>query len=141
MRYLLDTNVVSEVRKASGSASVRGWLSRQSSEDLFVSVLVIGELQQGAERLARRDTAQAARLQAWISELTSHYADRVLPVSAEIALEWGRLNAGDPLPVVDGLLAATARVHALTIVTRNTRDFERSGVALLNPFQELPRGG
>jgi toxin FitB len=97
-------------------------------------VLVIGEIRQGLERLRRRDESQAHALDEWLTALETTYADRVAPVTSEIAEEWGRLNVPDPLPYVDGLLAATARVHAWTLATRNTKQVERTGVSLVNPF-------
>ena len=134
MSFLLDTNVVSEARRPAGHPGVRAWLGSVPAADLFVSVLVVGELHRGVEQLRRRDAPQAAALEAWLLRLVADYRDRVLPVTAAVADEWGRLNAPDPLPVVDGLLAATARVHGLVLVTRNTADFARTGVRLLNPF-------
>lgn len=134
MSSLLDTNVVSEVRKPAANPGVRQWFSGVPSEDLFLSVLVVGEVRRGIERLRQRDPAQAAVYEAWLTTLRRDYADRILPVTTEIAEEWGRLNARDPLPVIDGLLAATAHVHGLILVTRNTADFARTGVRLLNPF-------
>ena len=103
--------------------------------ELFVSVLVVGEIQQGVTRLQKREPRQAAVFEAWLKKLQREFADRLLPVSQDVALEWGRLSAGDPLPVVDGLLASTARVHGLTVVTRNVDDFEPTGVPVLNPFE------
>ena len=135
MRYLLDTNVVSELRKPNGSAAVKKWFESVAPEQLFLSALVVGEIRQGIERLRRRDPEQAAVFQGWLATLQTDYADRLLPVTAEIAEEWGRLNVPDPLPVVDGLLAATAKIHGLTLVTRNTADVARTGVPLLNPFE------
>jgi hypothetical protein len=88
----------------------------------------------GAERLRRRDTAQAALLDEWLAILKRQFADRVLPVTMEIAEEWGRLNVPDPLPTIDGYLAATANVHGLTVVTRNVRDLARTGVELFDPW-------
>jgi len=131
---LLDTNALSEARKPAGDVAVKLWLASVPGMDLYLSVLVVGEIRQGIERLRRRDPAQAAVYEAWLMTLLRDYADRVLPITAEIAQEWGRLNAPDPLPAIDGLLAATARVHGLTLVTRNTADFVRTGVLLLNPF-------
>jgi hypothetical protein len=133
--YLLDTNVVAELRKPRPRAAVVEWFEVTSGTELYVSVLVVGEIQQGIVRLRRRDPRQAAAHEAWLGRLRHEFANRILPVSEEVALEWGRLNAADPLPVVDSLMAATARVHGLTLVTRNVRDFDRVGVAYLNPFE------
>ena len=138
MNCLLDTNVVSEVRKPVQNAGVRQWFATVRAEELFLSVLIVGEVRRGIERLRRRDPAQAAVYEAWLTTLHRDYADRTLPITAEIAEEWGRLNATDPLPVIDAFLAATARVHGLTLVTRNTADFARTGVRLFNPFTPTP---
>jgi hypothetical protein len=99
-----------------------------------LSVLVVGEIRQGVERLRRRDPKQAKVFDRWLGDLRRDYGERILPVTAAVAEEWGRLNVPDPLPVVDGLLAATAKAHNLTLVTRNTGHVERAGVPLLNPF-------
>ena len=135
MSFLLDTNVVSEVPKPNGSVAVRKWFAAVAPEQLFLSVLVVGEVRQGIERLRRRDPEQAAISHAWLATLQTDYADRLLPISAEVAEEWGRMNVPDSLPVVDGLMAATAKVGGLTLVTRNTTDVARTGVPLLNPFE------
>ena len=134
MSFLVDTNVLAEIHKARGSVQVKEWFRAAEPTQIFLSVLVVGEIRQGVERLRRKDPRQAARYDAWLARLRSDFADRILPVSEEVAQEWGRLNVPDPLPVVDGLLAATARVHGLTLVTRNVGDVARTGVALLNPF-------
>lgn len=134
MSFLLDTNVVSEARKREGNPNVTRWLRGVRGSELFLSVLVIGEIRQGIERLRRRDPDQAAVFATWLSRLNRDYADRLLPVTTQVAEEWGRLNASAPLPPVDALLAATAKVHGMTFVTRNTADVARTGVALLNPF-------
>lgn len=134
MKYLLDTNVVSEARRPKGNPGVRRWLASVDPSDLFLSVLVVGEIRQGIERLRRRDPSQAILLELWLAQLKSDYAEHVLPVDGAACEAWGRLNAADPLPVVDGLLAATALVHGLTLVTRDTADLARTGVPLLNPF-------
>lgn len=102
---------------------------------MYLSALVVGEIRQGIVGLRRRDARQADALDRWLQELTSTYADRVLPVTTPVAEEWGRLNIPDPLPVVDGLLAATAIVHGLTVVTRNTDDVAHTGVRVFNPFR------
>jgi predicted nucleic acid-binding protein len=137
--YLLDTNVLSEVRKPHGDSNVRRWFERVRSDELFLSVLVLGEVRQGVERLKRRDAAQAAVFERWLEGLGRYYRERVLPVDEAVVDVWGRINAADPLPVIDGLLASTALVHKLTLVTRNTRDVLRSGVAVLNPFEPPER--
>jgi predicted nucleic acid-binding protein len=140
MSFLLDTNVVSEVRKPAGDPHVKAWLAAAPSWTCYVSVLVLGELRRGVELLRhRRDDAQVAALEAWLATITSAYAGRVIPVSSEIADTWGRLNVPDPLPAVDGLLAATALVHDWTLVTRNTAQVARTGVRLLDPFEPPAR--
>jgi len=132
--YLLDTNVVSEARKQAADSNVRAWLASVPDADLYVSVLVVGEIRQGIERLRRRDPAQVVVFETWLSTLLHDYADRIIPVTAEVAEEWGRLNVPDPLPVTDGLMAATAKLRGWTFVTRNVADLVRAGVRLLNPF-------
>lgn len=134
MSFLVDTNVLSEIRKRNADAHVRSWFRSVEDSELHLSVLVIGEIRQGIERLRRRDPPRAGLYESWLGELRSRYADRILPVSAEIAEEWGRLNVPDPIGVIDGLLAATARVAGLTLVTRDTARLARTGVALLDPF-------
>jgi predicted nucleic acid-binding protein len=133
--YLLDTNIVSEARKPTPDAAVRTWLTSVPDEELYLSVLVVGEIRQGIERLRRRDPSQAVVFETWLSTLQRHYADRIVPITAEVAEEWGRLNVPDPLPVIDGLMAATARLRGWTLVTRNVADLERAEVRLLNPFE------
>jgi toxin FitB len=134
--YLLDTNVVSEVRRPTPNQGVRDWFATVTGPELYLSVLLVGEVRQGIERLHRRDAGRADVYEEWLATLRRDYSDRVLPITADIAEEWGRLNAGDPIPVIDGLMAATAKVHALTLVTRSVGDVARTGVHLLNPFEE-----
>ena len=135
MSYLLDTNIVSEARKGErADPGVVAWLSSTRERELYISVLVVGEIRQGIERLRRRDPAQAEPFNAWLERLLRDYADRVVPVNAEIAEEWGRMNVPDPLPAVDGLMAATAKARGMTFVTRNTADVARTGIRLLSPF-------
>jgi predicted nucleic acid-binding protein len=134
MVFLLDTNVISEVRKPNPDPGVDGWFAGVDPDGLFLSVLVVGELRQGVERLARRDPAQAAPLELWLEELLSSFADRLVPISARIADRWGRLNVPNPLPVIDGLLAATALEHDWIFVTRNEADVVSTGARLLNPW-------
>ena len=135
MTFLLYTNVVSEVRKGPrADRKVMRWLDEVEDDELRLSVLVIGELRQGVERLRSRDATSAQRLDRWLFSLSQRYAGRILPIDEATAELWGRLNVPDPLPAVDGLLAATALVHDLTLVTRNTRDVNRTGARVLNPF-------
>ncbi len=134
MRYLLDTNVLSEARRVRGDTNVKAWVASVPADELYMSVLVVGEVRRGIERLRRRDPARAGVYEEWLVTLRRYYASRILPVNAAAAEEWGRMNASDPLPVIDGLMAATAKVEGMTFVTRNTADIERTGVMLLNPF-------
>ena len=137
MSFLLDTNVVSELRKGRRThAGVSRWMAAVPDDEIYLSVVVVGELRQGVERLRGRDPRSAGRLDRWLSGLIEAAADRILPVDMKVAELWGRLNVPDPLPVVDGFLAATAMVHDLTLVTRNTRDVRRTGVRLVNPFDD-----
>jgi len=140
MTYLVDTNVISELRKGErADDAVTAWMSAVGDDEVYLSVLVVGELRQGVERIRRRDVAQAEALDAWLRRVGRH-ADRVLPVTSSIAETWGRLNVPDPLPVVDALLAATALEHGLTVATRNVGDVARTGVAVVNPFDDGGHG-
>ncbi|MGF1661558.1 MAG: type II toxin-antitoxin system VapC family toxin [Kineosporiaceae bacterium] len=136
MSFLLDTNVISELRKGTrADPGVRAWFDDVADDDLFLSVLVIGELTKGVAQVRRRDPAGANALDRWLRQVRLEYADRILPVTADVAETWGGLNVPDPLPVVDSLIAATARVHGLAVVTRNTVDLSRTGVPVVNPFE------
>ena len=133
--FLLDTNVVSELRKRERcTAKVNAWAQSVEPNQNFLSVLVIGELRRGAILKRRSDRATADLLEQWIARLTHFYGDRILPITLEIAQEWGRLGAVRPIPPEDGLLVATANVHRLTFVTRNTKNVQGLGVAILNPW-------
>ena len=132
--FLLDTNVVSELRRREPDAKVLAWLATTSSADLHLSVLTVGEIHQGIERLRRRDQRQASMLTEWVDTLVTEYADRILPVSVEVARRWAELNVVRTLPVIDSLIAATAAVHGLTVATRNTRGMDGVGVELLDPW-------
>jgi predicted nucleic acid-binding protein len=134
--YLLDTNVVSEIRKPNRNAGVAGWFDEVDSADLYLSVLVVGEIRQGIERLRRRDPKQSDVFERWLTVLKEDFAERLLTVSSSVAERWGHLNAVQPLPAVDALLAATAIEHDLTLVTRDDRTLAGSGARLLNPWQE-----
>ena len=119
MSFLLDTNVISEARKPNWNPSVRAWLASVRGADLYLSALVVGEIRQGIERLHQRDAAQAEVYEAWLTRLRHDYADRILPITADVAEEWGRMNVPGPVPAIGGLLAATAKVRGLTLVTRD----------------------
>jgi predicted nucleic acid-binding protein len=133
--FLLDTNVVSELRKKERCApKVNAWAAAVPRNQDFLSVLVVGELTRGATLKRRMDPRMAEALDKWIARLTHLYAERILPITLEIAHEWGRLSALRPIPPEDGLLAATALVHRLTLVTRNVKNVEGLGVSVLNPW-------
>jgi hypothetical protein len=133
---LLDANIVSELRKGSRcDANVAAWYAQVESGELFMSVLTLGEIRKGVERMRRRDPAQARMLERWLADLRTIYADRLITVDRDIADEWGRVAAIRTLPIIDGLLAATAKVHSLTLATRNVDDVSGLGAKLLNPFE------
>jgi predicted nucleic acid-binding protein len=134
--FLLDTNVVSELRRRRPDAHLLAWHRGQAEAVVFISSLVVGEIRQGIERLRTRDAVQAEALDRWLAGLVVGYRERILPVTADVAQEWGRLNAlPQPPPIVDGLMAATAKVHGLTFVTRNVRDVADTGVPVVDPFR------
>lgn len=134
---LMDTNIISEIRKGRRcDAAVAEWYAGVAEGDLYLSVLVLGEIRKGAELARhRRDYAQADALENWLQIVTERFAERILPVDAATALTWGRLTALRPLPVIDGLLAATALTQNMILATRNLADFQGLGVQLLNPFE------
>lgn len=135
MSYLVDTNVISELRKGRRcDPGVASWFAEVSSAEIYLSALTVGEIRKGIENIRRRDERAAEVLETWLGELMTAHSDRILPIDEGIAEQWGRFNVPDPLPVVDSLLAATASVHGLTLVTRNVKHVERTGVDCLNPF-------
>jgi len=133
--WLVDTNVISELRKGERcDPGVSAWFAELSEGELFLSVLTIGELRRGIELVRRRDAEAAAALGGWLEDIVTTHSDRILPVDRTVAEEWGRLNVPEPIPVVDGLIAATARVHGLRVATRDLDDLERAGVDCHDPF-------
>jgi toxin FitB len=134
--YLFDTNVIAELRKGRrANPRVTAWLDPIEPDQIHLSVLTIGEVRRGIDSVGRRDAAAARALERWLRRLLAEHADRILPVDSAVAEEWGRLNVPDPVPVIDGLLAATARVHGLVLATRNVKDVHRTGVDFVNPFE------
>ncbi len=140
MSLLLDTNVLSELRKGtSANARVRAWFSGVSAEQIYLSVLVVGELRRGIERVRSKDPGQAVALERWLRRVTTDHAERILPVDGPVAELWGRLTAKRPGSVIDTLMAATALAHGLVLVTRNVKDVAWTGVDYLNPFEAAGR--
>jgi len=134
MPYLLDTCIVSELRKAGANPGVSSWISGIRPDEAFLSVLTIGEIRSGIELHRLRNPSGAGNLERWLIGLETHYAERILPITTKIADRWGRLSPRQPLPASDGLIAATGLEHGLIVVTRNLVDFQRSGVNTVNPF-------
>ena len=133
--FLIDTNVVSELRKGErADAGVRAWFDEHKADQLWLSVLVVGELRRGVELLRRRDEQAGTRLSDWLDTVAHDFDDRIIPITVEVAERWAALNVPDPVPVVDGLLAATALERDRVLVTPTTADVERTGVAVVNPF-------
>lgn len=137
MSHLLDTNVVSELRKSArrADARVRAWVAGRVPSDLYLSTITVLEVEVGIGRIAGRDALQGERLQAWLDdELLDAFAGRILPVDVPVARRAARLHVPDPRPERDALIAATAAVHGLTVVTRNVKDFAALDVPILNPW-------
>ena len=134
MPYLLDTCIISELRKPGINPGVSSWISGIRPDEAFLSVLTIGEIRSGIELHRLRNPSGAGNLERWLLGLETHYAERILPITTKIADRWGRLSPNQPLPAIDGLIAATGLEHQLPVVTRNVADFQRSGVNTINPF-------
>lgn len=138
--YLIDTNVISESRKRSKADSgVQAFFKQVAEEDarVFISVVTVGELRRGVELIRHRgDRRQATQLEKWLDQLLGDYEDRVLDITGDIAQLWGRLRVPHPENALDKQIAATALIYDLTVVTRNHKDFSRTGVRLLNPFKQ-----
>jgi predicted nucleic acid-binding protein len=136
--FLLDTNVISELRRPErANRNVAAWAAAFPAANFFLSAISILEIEIGALQLARKDSTRGAVLRAWIDEqILPRFEGRILPVDTNVAQHCARLHVPDPRSERDALIAATAQVHSLTMVTRNTSDFESAGVALLNPWNE-----
>ncbi|MGC8517114.1 MAG: type II toxin-antitoxin system VapC family toxin [Steroidobacteraceae bacterium] len=139
--FLLDTNVVSELRKArthKAHPNVAAWVQTVQDSSLFLSAIVVQELETGVLQLERKDIAQGAILRSWLDQhVLPTFAERILPVDTAVTRRSARWHVPDPQPYRDGLIAATALVHGMTIVTRNVADFHATGVPLLNPWDAL----
>lgn len=133
-RYLLDTNVVSELRRRKPHGAVLAWMDTLRPEQIFLSAVTIGELQAGAELTRKTDPSKAAEIESWLAVTEGAFS--VIPVDSACFREWARLMAGkSPELIEDAMIAATARVHGLRVATRNERDFRQFQVAAFNPFQ------
>jgi len=141
VRYLLDTCLISELVKREPNPAVVSWLEEQNEQTLFLSVLNLGELQKGVSKLT--DGAKKDELQSWVTlDLVERFAGRILEIDLDTAICWGKLQgeaeqAGEKLPVMDALIAATALAHGLVVVTRNEKDMERCGVSVCNPWRGI----
>ena len=135
MRYLIDTNVLSELRRKTPAPEVLDWFSQRPPASLYLSVLTIGEIRKGVELLA--DATRKATLHQWLSaDLPTYFSGRILSIDARVCDRWGRMMAaaGRPVPAIDSLLAATAAEHNLVLVTRNVKDFVALSVATIDPW-------
>ncbi|MCY4003954.1 MAG: type II toxin-antitoxin system VapC family toxin [Rhodospirillales bacterium] len=136
MTFLIDTNIIAEVRKGHRcDPTVAKWWNGVAEDDLWLSPLVLGEIRKGVELVRPRDAGSADALEAWLADVMSHFGNRVLPVDTAVAEHWGRMNAIRPVPVIDALLAATAKTNGLILVTRNVADVAGLDVDVLNPFE------
>lgn len=135
MSFLIDTNIISEIRKGDRcDKGVSSWYASVEEHELFLSVLVVGEIRKGIELARPRDPDKAAALERWLEQVQMAFGTRVLGIDSAAAQHWGRMNALRPAPVIDALLAATAATQGLTLVTRNDRDVAGLGAKTLNPF-------
>jgi predicted nucleic acid-binding protein len=136
--YVIDTNIISEVRKGSRcDANVAAWYSAIDDSELYLSTLVIGEIRKGIERARPRDAEKAEALERWLGEVTVAFDGRILLIDNAVSEEWGRMSAVRSIPIIDGLLAATAKANRMTLVTRNDADVDGLGAKLLNPFKPM----
>ena len=135
MKFLLDTNVISEIRKRDRAhPNVARWVAHTPVKEMGTSVMVLAEIRRGIELKRRSDLKQAEALDRWFAQMRMRLGERVLIVDEPIAEMWAMISVPDPLPLIDGLLAATAKVHDLTLVTRNVGDVGRVGISVVDPF-------
>jgi predicted nucleic acid-binding protein len=135
MSYLLDTDVLAETRKLGRDPGLMDWIAETPGTHMYLSTLTVGILEQAiATLLGRGDQRQAAAFEGWLTDVIEEFGDRLIPVSTQIAREYGRLTRVHLLPSVDAFIAATAKVHGLTVVTRDTENVGRTDVQVLNPF-------
>lgn len=135
MSFLIDTNVISELRKgALANSGVRRWYDGVTADDLYLSTLVLGEIRKGAEMCRKKEPAKARLLEHWLGQVQAAFAGRIVPVDQAVAGVWGRIGASRTIPVIDALLAATAISRDLTLVTRDLKGASGTGARVLNPF-------
>lgn len=138
MSYLIDTNIISEIRKGERcDPQVSAWYASIRDEDLFLSTLVLGEIRKGIEVQRSKDLSKASALERWLEQVKAAFGGRVLGVDNAVSDQWGRMSAIRPIPVIDGLMAATAMTNGLTLVTRNDRDVAGLGAKVINPFHPV----
>jgi len=136
VKYLVDTNIISEVRKgARCDRYVAAWFESIADADIYLSVLVIGEIRKGIERARPNNPVQATALEQWLTAVVRSFAERIMPIDQAEADEWGRMSAKRSLSTIDALLAATAKANGMTLATRNISDVVNLGVRVLDPFE------
>ena len=135
MNYWIYTNVISEVRKGTGcNPNVAAWFEATDDDTLYLSVLVLGEIRRGVERSRQKDLRKARALESWLNSVSTSYASRILPIDHAVANEWGRMRAERPVSTADALLAVTAKVNRMTLVTRNLSYVADLGADVLDPY-------
>lgn len=140
MNYLIDTNIISEVRKGERcDPNVAAWYDSIDDASLHLSVLVLGEIRKGIERARPKDPGRARALEKWLSAVREAFTGRILLVDDVVAEEWGKMNALRPISTIDGLLAATAKIHHMVLVTRNMADVADLGAQVINPFERIAK--